>query len=124
MTGHHALGFVEEEVDFAAGFRRCPSSWTTSRSGSTQHSGSRTTRPFTLSRPARMASRAAVREAQPRRESTRSSVMEGFDFMPGAAGVLSFQFSVFSQKTEGPEELRKRAATERQCLNCMLRTEN
>src|SRR5690242_5449118 len=52
-----------------------------SRPGRTQQSGSRTTRPFTFNRPERMASLAEVREANPIRESTRSSVMDSLDFI-------------------------------------------
>src|SRR5437870_11125832 len=47
----------------------------TSFSGRTHKSGSRTRRPFTFNRPARMALRASARDARPKRESTRSSVI-------------------------------------------------
>src|SRR5579875_2111838 len=52
-----------------------------SRSGQTQRSGLRSTLPFTFNRPSRINSRAVVREAIPKRESTRSSVMAGFKAM-------------------------------------------
>src|SRR6266511_3878087 len=47
----------------------------TSFSGRTHKSGSCTRRPFTFNRPARIVLRASARDASPKRESTRSSVI-------------------------------------------------
>src|ERR1700686_800935 len=67
-----------------------------SRSRSTHASGSRTTRPLTLTRPAPIQLRASVRDPRPALERTRSSVFSGR--LPG--GGLGMLVMIYPQMTQ------------------------
>src|SRR6266498_178022 len=79
----------------------------TSFSGRTHKSGSCTRRPFTFNRPARIVLRASARDASPKRESTRSSVIVvlGVGLLESECGIAFIVVSLQPPTHEHPERI-------------------